>query len=338
MSDYDSYFNDDYDKYEARFDPMNTDRQARRKRKPKAASHKPKKSHWEIINEIADPVGLEGGFETTYVPGLFEEEWLLDSLRDFYTMDFISDVLARVRGGKEASVYRCQATPKTEMSMAAAKVYRPRKFRNLRNDKVYREGRAYLKADGKEIKTNDHRLMRAIGKKTRLGEQVQHTSWLMYEYTTLQALYQAGADVPEPIATSDNAILMGYRGDENLAAPTLNTVMLAAGEAQNLFERTLWNIEVMLEHGLVHGDLSAYNILYWDGAITLIDFPQVIEYRTNTNAYAILQRDIKRVCEYFVSQGVQVDPHVLANDLWTRHIGQQADNQIADASIFDVLD
>jgi RIO kinase 1 len=131
---------------------------------------------------------------------------------------------------------------------------------------------------------------------------------------------------------------MGYRGDENLAAPTLNTVMLAAGEAQNLFERTLWNIEVMLEHGLVHGDLSAYNILYWDGAITLIDFPQVIEYRTNTNAYAILQRDIKRVCEYFVSQGVQVDPHVLANDLWTRHIGQQADNQIADASIFDVLD
>lgn len=334
MSDYDLYFDDEYDKYEARFDPLNTDRQARRKRKPKVI-HKPKKSQHEIINEIADPIGLEAGFETTYVPGIFEEEWLLSSLRDFYTMDFISDVLAKIRGGKEASVYRCQATPKTGMAFVAAKIYRPRKFRNLRNDKLYREGRAYLKADGKEIKTTDHRMMRAIGKKSNLGEQVQHTSWLMYEYTTLQTLHGAGADVPEPVAVADNAILMGYCGDEAMAAPTLNTVRLDAGEAQSLFERTLWNIELMLGHGLIHGDLSAYNILYWAGEITLIDFPQVIEYRTNTNAYAILQRDVRRICEYFADQSVTSDPQSLVDDLWGRYAGAKAVDLIADASTFE---
>src|SRR5690606_19980036 len=178
---------------------MRHDRQARRKRKPKPV-HQPKKGRGEIITEIAETTGLEGGFQTTYQPGLFEGEWLLDSLRVFYEMNLISDVLARVRGGKEANVYRCQATSKAGMSLAAAKVYRPRKFRNLRNDALYREGRSYLKADGKAIKNNEHRLMRAIGKKTQMGEQLEHTSWLMYEYTTLQKLYHAGAAVPQPLA------------------------------------------------------------------------------------------------------------------------------------------
>ena len=156
---------------------------------------------------------------------MFEEGWLLQSLRTFYEMDYISDVLARIRGGKEASVYRCQATPKTGMTLAAAKVYRPCMFRSLRNDATYREGRAYLKADGRAIKKNEHRLMRAIGKKTQMGEQLEHTSWLMYEYTTLQALHAAGAAVPKPLAVNDNTILMEFCGDEFLAAPTLNTVL-----------------------------------------------------------------------------------------------------------------
>ena len=325
--------NDPYEDYEAIFDPLQNDRQSRRKRKPKVV-HQPKKSRDEVIDEIAETTGLEGGFETTYVPGLFEEEWLLSSLRDFYDMDLISDVLARVRGGKEASVYRCRTTPGTSTGLAAAKVYRPRKFRNLRNDKLYREGRAYLKADGKAIKGNEHRLMRAVGKKTRMGVQVEHTSWLMYEYTTLQTLHRAGADVPEPLAAADNAILMGYVGDENLAAPTLNTVTLEADELKQQFHAVMRNVEIMLQQGFIHGDLSAYNILYWDGDITLIDFPQVIEYETNTNARMVLQRDITRICDYFASQGLERDPHPLANDLWRRYGMRSATNQVADASVF----
>jgi RIO kinase 1 len=327
-------FDEQYEKYEARFDPMQTDRQARRKRKPKPV-HKAKKSKYEVIAEIAETTGLEGGFETTYQPGLFEEEWLLSSLRPLYEMDLISDVMARIRGGKEASVYRCHATPKTGMTLAAAKVYRPQKFRNLRNDALYREGRAYLKADGKVIKTNDHRLMRAIGKKTDFGSQLEHTSWLMYEYTTLQKLFAAGAAVPQPLAVADNVILMGYCGDEFTAAPTLNTVTLDEVEARMLLNVVLRNVETMMRHGLIHGDLSAYNILYWDERITLIDFPQVMDFRSNPSAYQVLLRDITRVCEYFASQGAHADAQAITDRLWRRYGGQGVLNQVADASLFE---
>jgi RIO kinase 1 len=309
---------------------MHNDRQARKKRKPEVV-HKPKKTHHEILEEIADPIGLEGGFKTTYVPGIFEEEWLLSSLRDFYDMEFISDVLGRVRGGKEASVYRCAATAQTGMSLAAAKVYRPRKMRNLRNDAMYRENRQYLTADGKAVNDKDWRMLRHIEKKSRSGEQVQHMSWLTYEFKTLQRLRAAGADVPEAVSASENAILMGYRGDSEIAAPTLNTVSLEEAEARRIFDAVLRNVELMLSLGLIHGDLSAYNILYWQGEITLIDFPQVIDYGQNTNAYSIFQRDVTRVCEYFTTQGVDYDPLALSEQLWKRYVEGDAASQIAES-------
>ena len=81
----------------------------------------------------------------------------------------------------------------------------------------------------------------------------------------------------------------------------------------------------MLEHDLVHGDLSAYNILYWDGEITLIDFPQVVSLQGNPDAYTILQRDIRRVCEYFARQGVRCDADSIMDDLWHRHVGREDD-------------
>lgn len=309
---------DSYEFYEELFDPMKTDRKARRRRKPKV-NHTPKKSHEEIIEEIADTDGLEGGFKTTYQPGLFEQEWLLQSLRSFYDQKLIDDVLARVKGGKEASVYRCQSNSSTGMELLAAKVYRPRKFRNLRNDKMYREGREVLKANGKTVKNTDHRMMRAIGKKTEYGKQVQHTSWLMYEYTTLKRLHQAGAAVPQPFGASENAVLMSYHGDAHMAAPTLNEVVLKREEAEELFDEVMRNVELMLQHELVHGDLSAYNILYWEGQITLIDFPQVIDVHSNSQAQMILQRDITRICEYFAQQGVERDPASITDGFWERY-------------------
>jgi RIO kinase 1 len=323
---------DEFDIYAAQFDPLNTDRQARRKRKPKA-KHVPKKSKTQIVGAIADATtGVEVEFTTTYQPTRFESDWLLSSLRAFYDEELISDVLAQVRGGKEANVYRCQAHPVTGLDLLAAKVYRPRKFRNLRNDKMYREGRAILTADGRPVKKTDHRIARAIGKKSDFGVQVEHTSWLMHEYTTLERLHRAGAAVPEPVGSSDNAILMTYVGDDRRAAPTLNEVSLARSEAVSLFEETLHNIELMLQHDMVHGDLSAYNILYWEGTITLIDFPQVTNSRANQQARFILQRDVSRVCEYFSRQGVFSKPRVIADDLWKRYVEKNPHERAADES------
>jgi RIO kinase 1 len=174
--------------------------------------------------------------------------------------------------------------------------------------------------------------MRALGKKTAFGVQVQHTSWLMHEYTTMDLLWRAGAAVPEPVAASDNAVLMSYHGDESMAAPPLNTVGLATDEATVLFAEVMRNVELMLSHGLIHGDLSAYNILYWQDAITIIDFPQVTHSQTNPNAYFILHRDITRVCEYFAAQGVAHDPLRITDTLWHRYVALDPDDAAADAS------
>lgn len=330
MNEFDQY--DSYDDYEARFDPMRSDRKARRQRKPKA-HHTPKKQAREVIEEIADATNAETGFQTTYVPGRFEEGWLLEAIRPFYDRGLITDVLARVKGGKEANVYRCAASPETGLEFMAAKVYRPRMFRNLRNDKMYREGRQLITTDGKQNRKPDDRMIRAVGKKTAFGQQVAHTSWLMYEFITLERLYGIGAAVPRAISSAENALLMGYCGDENMAAPALNEIRLDRDEAKPLFVEAMRNIEIMLQNGMIHGDLSAYNILYWDGAITLIDFPQVADARVNSRAYEILQRDVTRVCEYFEAQGVDTDPDRITHRLWKRYVELDAHIREADLSV-----
>jgi RIO kinase 1 len=232
-------------------------------------------------------------------------------------MDLITDVLAIVKGGKEANVYRCVGGPLAP-ELVAAKVYRPRQFRNLSNDGMYREGRETLAADGKVVKKNEHRTMRALGKKSSFGVQVAHTSWLMYEFNTLKSLHAGGAAVPEPIAVAENAILMGYVGNHHLAAPTLHEVSLDYATARRLFDNVIHNIETMLAANWIHGDLSAYNILYWEGEITVIDFPQVTNAVGNSNARFILTRDVQRVCDYFSQQGLTINARGIADHLWQR--------------------
>ena len=173
--------------------------------------------------------------------------------------------------------------------------------------------------DGRPVHENDHREMRAIWKKTEFGKQVSHTSWLLHEYITLQRLSAAGGAVPRPYGTSDNAILMAYCGDAYLAAPTLNEVKLAPDEARVAWQEVLRNVKLLLNIGLVHGDLSAYNILIWDGEITLIDFPQVVDIHKNNAAWDIFKRDIERTCDYFKRQGVSCDGRSLAEQLWGRY-------------------
>ncbi len=315
---------EDYEDYAEQFDPLKTDRKARRRRKPRQ-DPRPQKSQAEAVDEVADVIGLEAGFETTYQPSKYEGGWLMQSLGSLYDQQLITDVLAVIKGGKEASVYRCVAHESTGKQLLAAKVYRPRMFRQLRNDKMYRQGRQILAADGPAINASDDREMRAIAKGTAFGKLVQHTSWLMHEFTTLKRLYSLGAAVPEVIAVGDNVILMSYLGDEDIAAPTLNTIRLERDEAVALFQETLRNVELMLQNNLIHGDLSAYNILYWDGDITLIDFPQVTDSQSNSNAHFILQRDLTRICEYFAGQGVRCNPTDLMDDLWYRYGGLSPD-------------
>ena len=257
-------------------------------------------------------------FHFTYKAARFEEAWLLDSLVDMAEHQWISDVLRKAKGGKEASVYLCKpgaAIPGTKF--VAAKVYRPRMLRNLKNDQQYREGRVDLDNEGHQIVKDAD--LHAMANRSSYGEELRHQSWISHEFTALQMLSGAGADVPRPYALTGNSILMDFIGDEIGSAPTLSEVALDRDEVQSLFERVIHNVEILLMHEYVHGDLSAYNILYWEGDIKLIDFPQVVSPKGNRNAFSIFSRDVTRLCEYFARQGLVTNPSGLALDLWTRH-------------------
>jgi RIO kinase 1 len=253
-------------------------------------------------------------FVFSYNASRHERAWILDSLSTFYDQQWITDVMRLVKGGKEATVYQCSVHDNLQTDYIAAKIYRPRRFRSLKNDSLYREGRQHLDSDGRPI--NDDGMLHAIHKRTQYGRELAHASWIEYEFQTLKLLHAAGADVPVPYTSGDNTILMGFVGDADTPASTLNSIPLTFSEARPLFQRVIHNIEIMLANNRIHGDLSAFNILYWEGKITLIDFPQVIQPEQNHSAYAIFQRDVGRVCEYFQRQGVSSDAGRLTMNLW----------------------
>jgi RIO kinase 1 len=239
-----------------------------------------------------------------------KEEMALRSLNSFCDEGLITEVLGIVKSGKEATVYCCRAAPSSGAELLAAKVYRPRRFRTFKDDAVYQDGRVIL----------DARFRRAVRRKTRTGRGVQSGLWVSSEFETLTLLWEAGADVPKPIARSGSAILMEYVGDGESAAPMLNRVCLPWSEARPLFDLLLRNVELWLACNLVHADLSPFNILYWKGGIKVIDFPQAVDARFNRNAFALLRRDVDNVCRHFAKYGVRADPSRLAGDLWNSYL------------------
>ena len=260
----------------------------------------------------------ENALNFSYGASKHEKEWLINSMSDFYRQQWFDDILRLIKGGgKEASVYQCLGNDTIQTKYLAAKVYRPRQFRQLRNDSLYREGRQHLDDEGHEIR--DDRALHAIQQRTKFGQHLLHTSWIAHEFLTMQQLHQAHADVPKPYVSGNNAILMDYISWDDLPAPTLNSVSLTPDEVQPIFDQVIHNVEIMLSNHLIHGDLSAYNILYMDGKIWLIDFPQAVDPEHNLNAYPIFQQDIKRTCEYFQSQGLSCNASQLAEDIWLKH-------------------
>jgi RIO kinase 1 len=237
-------------------------------------------------------------------------EMYADALIDFFEDDWITEVVEVLKSGKEGTVYCCRAAPRTGRELLAAKAYRPRDHRTFRHDAVYREGRWI----------GDRRLRRAIANKSRVGRVAKADAWVAHEFETLQLLHGAGAAVPEPIARSGQALLMAYVGDAEAPAPLLQHAELAAGAAEPLFRRLLCEVELWLACGRIHADLSAFNILYWQGEPTVIDFPQAVDPETNSNARELLTRDVENLCRFFARFGVRADAAALAAGLWRRYL------------------
>lgn len=239
-----------------------------------------------------------------------DEQERYPELEPFFDEGRITEVLHVVKSGKEATVLCCEAHPSTGAPWLAAKIYRSRHNRSFRNDAVYQEGRVIL----------DRHARRAYEKKSRTGRAVQSAGWINAEWQTLKLLHAAGAHVPRPYAQAGNAVLMEYVGEPHEPAPPLHRVSLEPREARELFELVMADVELWLAHDRIHGDLSAYNILYWDGTLKIIDFPQAVDPRSNPNALALLERDVENVCGYFAKWGVASDPHRIARGLWGRFL------------------
>jgi len=224
----------------------------------------------------------------------------LSVLEGFIADEVIDEVVGLVKSGKEAVVYLARKRPAVAgPHLFAAKIYKDTAHRSFRNDSTYRAGRFIL----------DARTRRAVAGKTAHGKRASFSIWIEAEREALTRLHEAGADVPRLIATRGNVILMEYIGDEDGPAPMLRKVRLARDEAAHVFQRVVANLAIFLEVGIVHADLSPYNILYWDGDITIIDFPQAADLYKNPNAPELFARDVRNLCEFFARFGVRCSTH-----------------------------
>jgi RIO kinase 1 len=210
-----------------------------------------------------------------------------------------------IKSGKEASVYRCRAHPRTGVQELALKVYRPREDRSFKNDAIYQEGRILTRIGG-----GNTRAARALRAKSAFGREVQAATWSGHEAVMLDLLHRSGTPVPRPIDSTKGALLMElFTTEAGFVAPPLHQVRLGALEAGDLFERISSDVERMLSLHVVHGDLSPYNVLYaGPGRYRIIDLPQAVDPRYNPHSLKLLVRDLENVARHCGRFGPITDP------------------------------
>ena len=312
---YDSEFDEDFDELEEaeRFRPMKTKVKHKPTRKTSYEGHA-EVQRW-LQEQALEDGGIKPEFNPSFLASRRDGPWILSSLAHFYEEDLITDVLHVVRSGKEASVYCCAGHPATGAAYLAAKVYRPRMFRSLKNDAIYRQSRLQHDREGRIVRN-----MRRFDA-GHMGRALQVKSWIEYEFETQRLLHESGANVPRPLSHIGNAVLMEYIGDVDDPAPLLKEVKLKRDEARSLFDCIMRNIAQFLANNRIHGDLSEYNMLFWQGKVSIIDFAQAVDPRQNPAVFPLLLRDIERVCSFFARYGVVADASTLARDMWNQQVG-----------------
>jgi len=198
----------------------------------------------------------------------------------------IDEVKSQLMSGKEAQIYvvRCGE------SIRCAKVYKEAKQRSFKQAVQYQEGR----------KVKNSRRARAMEKRTRYGQKESEQAWLNAEVDALYCLAAAGVRVPEPYGFVDGVLLMELVTDaDGNAAPRLNDLTLTSEQAIDYYGRIIAEIVRMLCAGLVHGDLSPFNVLVDSEGPVIIDLPQAVNAAANNSAGMMLERDVVNMAIYF---------------------------------------
>jgi RIO kinase 1 len=204
------------------------------------------------------------------------------SLQTLIEDGVIDEVLRPLKSGKEAAVYVVRAGD----DVRCAKVYKDMAQRSFKQRTQYQEGR----------KVRGSREARAVGKASKYGRKQQETAWKNTEVDALYQLREAGVRVPEPYGYFHGVLVMELVTDaQGFSAPRLGEVELTAEQARDFHRVLVRQVVRMLCCGLIHGDLSAYNVLVGPDGPVVIDFPQVVSAGGNNAARAMLLRDVNNL-------------------------------------------
>lgn len=216
----------------------------------------------------------------------------------------IDEVIGQLMSGKEATVYVVRSGESTR----CAKVYKDAKQRSFRQAASYRDGR----------KVKNSRQARAMEKGTRYGRQMQEASWQNAEVDALFRLADAGVRVPRPYICTDGVLLMELVVDEaGDVAPRLNDVDMTPARALELHAFLLKQVVRMLCAGMIHGDLSEYNILLAADGPVIIDLPQAVDAAGNNEAASMLKRDVDNLAAYFGRFAPEILTASYGTEIWT---------------------
>lgn len=198
----------------------------------------------------------------------------------------IDEVLVQLKSGKEATVYLVRCGDE----IRAAKMYKDAAQRSFKQAAVYLEGR----------KTRNTRDARAMARGSKFGKRVTEEGWQNAEVDALYKLDAAGVRVPKPYGCFDDVLLMELvTDDEGQAAPRLCELVFSAEEAVEMHHELIQEVVRMLCAGIIHGDLSEYNILMDPYGPVIIDLPQAINAASNPHAEMMLRRDVQNLADFF---------------------------------------
>ncbi|MFK0571836.1 PA4780 family RIO1-like protein kinase [Endozoicomonas sp.] len=215
----------------------------------------------------------------------------------------VDEVLRQLMSGKEADVFvvRCGS------DIRCAKVYKEAAKRSFKKAAQYQEGR----------KERNSRRQRAMEKGSKFGRKHQEEIWQHAEVDALFRLARAGVRVPQPYICLDGVLLMELvTDDEGQVAPQLGAVTMSAEQAREDHATVMRYVMLMLCAGLIHGDLSEFNVLVDEYGPVIIDLPQAVDASANNNARAMLTRDIQNITDYYAHFAPDLQNNRYAKEMW----------------------